>query len=126
MEAKSVIKVGIVVVIALAFFGGLYLYLAHINPNDYNVRVAFANTQGLLKQSVVRMQGVAIGEVKDIHMDTSRRPPQPIVTLSIDKKYDIPTGSTCHIVSGLFITNPQVEIVPSQEIAALPKNGTAW
>jgi len=125
MDAKSVIKVGIVVVVALALFGGLYLYLAHINPNDYNVQVAFRDTKGLLRQSVVRMEGVAVGEVKDIHIDTTRRPPQPIVTLSIDKKYDIPADSTCHIVSGLFITNPQVEINPGKAVAALPKNGKA-
>jgi len=125
MEAKSVIKVGVVVLLALALFGGLYLYLAHINPNDYNVRVYFHDTKALLRQSVVRMEGVAIGEVKDIHMDTTRRPPQPIVTLSIDKKFDIPADSTCHIISGLFISNPQVEIDPGKDIAALPKNGRA-
>src|SRR5437870_5630339 len=79
MEAKSAVKVGLVVLIGLVVFGGLYYYLAHLNPNAYTIRVAFADTKGLVRQSVVRMRGVAIGEVAKVELKNL----QPIVTLSI-------------------------------------------
>ncbi len=112
MKPSSAQKVGIVTLIALVTFSGLYLYLSHFRTNTYTVRVAFSNTLGLLRQSQVRMQGVAIGEVIKIELDTEKRPPQPVVTLSIDKRYTIPTDSKFIIISGILITNPQVEIRP--------------
>ncbi len=125
MDAKTVAKVGAVVVVAIALFVGLYLYLSHINPNAYTVRVRFDDTKGLLRQSVVRMQGVVIGEVKEITLDTSRRPFKPVVALSIENKYSIPDGSKFYIISGILITNPTVEVEPSNSLAYLPKNNTA-
>lgn len=125
MDPKSVFKVGFVVLLALALFAGGYLFLAHLNPNAYPVRVTFANTQGLQRQSVVRLEGVAIGEVRDIKLDTTQHPPRPIVTLAIGDQYDIPADSTCHIASSLLIQNPQIEVVPGTSTAALPKDGTA-
>jgi phospholipid/cholesterol/gamma-HCH transport system substrate-binding protein len=115
MEGKAVAKVGSLVLVALLVFAALYLALAHLNPNTYLVRVRFDDTRGLLRQSVVRMQGVAIGEVKSIELNTDVRPFKPVVTLAIKKEYSIPQHSKFVIVSGLLITNPQVEVYPSAE-----------
>ncbi len=125
METKSVAKVGMLVVVAFLVGGGLYYYLAHIRYNAYIVRVPFKDTRGLLRQSVVRMQGVAIGEVTSIDLDTRRTPFLPLVTMAIDEKYNIPKDSAFVIVSGLLITNPQVEVLPGNNPQILAKDNTA-
>src|SRR5262245_6673523 len=101
MDAKVVSKVGFVVLLALVLFGGLYIYLSRFNPNSYIVKVNFDTTKGLSKQSVVRMQGVNIGEVTDIKLDTMQRPIRPVVTLAIRKEISIPSNFEFAIVSGI-------------------------
>jgi phospholipid/cholesterol/gamma-HCH transport system substrate-binding protein len=123
MEGKSAAKVGSVVLVALVLFVVLYLALAHLNPNSYSINVRFDDTQGLLRQSVVQMQGVTIGNVKSIELNTSGLPPfKPMVRLSIDNHYHIPVGSRFIIVSGLLIQNPHVEVTPARNSAFLPEN----
>lgn len=129
MEAKAAVKVVALSACALALGALLYLYLAHFNNNSYLVRVVFEDTQGLLRQSVVRMQGVGIGEVKKIQLDTRRNPVQAVVTLQIDRNYSIPRDYRFVIISGLLISNPQLEVQPPANpnpgIGFLPKNNTA-
>lgn len=125
MESRTVTKVGSVVILALLVFGGLYLYLSHLNPNTYKVKVRFEDSLGLARQSVVRMQGVAIGEVQNVTLDQSHHPPVPIVTLAINNRYKIPEGSRFVIVSGILITTPQIQIRPSDSTAMLNTDGSA-
>ena len=66
MKLKSAIWVGAVVLVALSAFFGLFLYISHQDPDTYKIKVSFQNTRGLSRQSVVRMQGVNIGEVSDV------------------------------------------------------------
>jgi len=110
MKTRSAVWVGAVVLLALSAFFALFLYLSHQDPNTYRVKVRFLDTRGLSKQSIVRMQGVNIGEVSDIQLDTSQPPFRPVVTLSIKRKYGIPVDSHFIIVSGLLISTPQVEV----------------
>lgn len=125
MESRTVTKVGSVVLLALFVFGGLYLYLSHLNPNTYQVKVRFQDTLGVQRQSVVRMQGVAIGEVANVTLDQNQHPPLPVVTLAINNKYKIPEGSHFVIVSGLLITTPQILIKPSASLDTLAFDNTA-
>ena len=114
MEMKSAAKVGTVVILGLMLLGVMYFYLSHADPNTYIVRVAFNNTKGLVPQSEVRMRGVKVGEVKLIELDTNKQPIRPVVTLAIRKEFSLPSDSEFVIVSGILITNPQVEIVPGK------------
>ena len=125
MDPKTVTKVGGFVLLALVAFGALFTYLSHLQPNSYLVKVRFLDTKGLGKQSVVRMQGVSIGEVTDIKLDTSHPPFQPIVTLGIKKEYSIPVDSKISIASGILITTAQINILPGVSQAALVKDNTA-
>jgi len=122
MKTRSAVWVGAVVLLALAAFFSLFLYLSHQDPNTYRVKVSFADTRGLSKQSIVRMQGVAVGEVTGIDLDTDRQPFSPIVTLSIKKHFNIPADSHFVIVSGILITTPQVEIIPGKQSTFLARN----
>lgn len=126
MEPKAVAKVGLTVVLALALGIGLWFWLSHLNPDTYVVRVRFLDTRGLSRQSVVRMQGVAIGEVTRIDLDTHGTPPfMPEVRLAIKKEYNIPADSHFDIVSGILITTPQLQVTPGSSANALPRDNTA-
>jgi|SRR5579872_583690 len=125
MKSRSAIWVGAVVLIALSALFGLFIYLSHQDPNTYRVRVRFKDTQGLSKQSVVRLQGVNIGEVSDITLDTSQPPFSPVVTIAIKKKFNIPVDSHFAIVSGILINAPQVEVRAGNQDIYIAKNGSA-
>ncbi len=112
MESKSAVKVGVLVLLAFVLAAGAYYYLSGINLNTYTVRVHFKDTRGLLKQSVVRLKGVAIGDVQDVKLEQSNGTLVPTVTLAIKKQYEIPTTYQFVIASGLLITNPTIEVRP--------------
>jgi phospholipid/cholesterol/gamma-HCH transport system substrate-binding protein len=128
MEVKSAGKVGAVLLASLILIGTLLFYLSHTNLDTYPVRITFDNTHGLAPQSVVRMQGVAVGEVKSITFDTHHIPIRPVVTVMIHREYAIPSDYLWSINSGLLINTAQVNISPPPnpvQVAALPMNGTA-
>jgi phospholipid/cholesterol/gamma-HCH transport system substrate-binding protein len=129
MDGKALLKVGTFLGVALGLFVGLYLYLGHYQVASYRINVNFKDAMGLVKQSVVRMQGVTIGEVSSIDLNTTQRDanggfPTPTITLAIQSKYQIPSDSQVRIVSGILITNPIVEITPGKATNAVAQNGT--
>ena len=128
MDKKSVVKVGFVVLVGLILLAVFALQLKHYRLNTYKVVVKFDNSLGLPRQSVVRMSGVAIGEVASVQLDQTVMPPRPVVTLAIDRQYQIPKNSKFVIVSGLLITNPQLEVQPDLQTASggfLPQDNSA-
>jgi ABC-type transporter Mla subunit MlaD len=117
-------------IVSLVVFAGLYYYLGHFPANSYPVKVTFPNAKGLVRQSVVRMQGVTIGEVSGIDLNTAQTDangvfPAPVITLAINLKYKIPEDSEVRIVSGVLITNPQIEIKPGRSKIMAAQNGSA-
>ena len=131
MEGTSVAKVGLLVLVAAVLATVGYFYLSHQQLNSYTVRVHFKDTKGLLKQSVVRLKGVSIGEVKAVKLDQSGGTSSPTVEIAIDKQFSIPSNYRFVIASGLLITNPSVEVRPPDptaqeaDAAPLPKDNTA-
>lgn len=110
MDSRTAAKVGMLVIFALLLFVVMYYYLAHISLNTYVIKVSFDDTRGVLRQSVVRMRGVQLGEVKKVELIKLK----PIVTLAIQNDQQIPVDSKFTIVSGLLIANPQIEIAPGK------------
>lgn len=130
MDYKAIAKVSAFFVVAALVLGGWVLYLAHIKPGAYKVRASFKDMKGLLSGSQVRMQGVTVGEVKRVDLDTNAltadgRFPDPVVTLLIDSKYRIPDDSIFRVASGILITNPTVEITPGRARTSLARDDTA-
>lgn len=123
MESRAAAKVGVMVLIGLGLLYAAWYFLAHLNLNTYRIYAVFKDTKGLQRQTRVRMNGVAIGEVEKVELD--RQSLRPIVTLSVDKKYRIPDESLIRITSGLLITNPQIEIVPMAS-ATYYADGQTW
>lgn len=137
MLLKSSAKVGLVVLLALALGIGLYTQLAHIRTDSYTVKLNVEDTQGLSAQSVVRMEGVAVGEVSSVDLDHNNK---PLIYLAIKRKYRIPKDYIFRITSGILITQAQVSIAPPpppsplsklqpkpeiKVVAFLPNDGTA-
>jgi len=109
MLLKSTAKVGAVVLLALGLAIYLYQALSHSNGDAYKIRLNVNDTQGLGAQSVVRMQGVAVGEVLSVDLDSDNK---PVIYLAIKRKYRIPNTYHFKITSGLLITAAQVQIMP--------------
>lgn len=108
MLTKSALKVGISAVTAFVLFFAAWAYLSHLNAGSRPYVVALNDTKGLLPQTVVRMNGVNVGEVKEVRLRSSDLKPE--VVLMITGKYRIPSNARIRITSGILITNPQIEI----------------
>ena len=126
MNVKPTAKVGAVVLLAGTLGYYLYTTLAHIRQDSYLVRLQVTDTQGLGTQSIVRMQGVNVGEVASVDLDKDN---QPIIYLAIKKRYTIPVNYRFKITSGILITAAQVQILPPSKgenaLTRLPTDGTA-
>ena len=118
MEGTSVAKVGLLVLLAIALAAGGYIYLSHKQLNTYQVKVRFKDTRGLLKQSVVRLKGVGIGEVTNVDLDDTGGTLTPTVRLAINKRYAIPSNYRFVITSGLLISNPTIEVRAPEVVTA--------
>ena len=116
MLLKSSAKVGAVVLLALALGFVLYSQLAHLKTDSYTIKLNVPDTQGLSAQSLVRMEGVAVGEVSSVDLDKDNK---PLIYLAIKRKYRIPSDYQFKITSGILITQAQVQIVPPTP----PKSG---
>ena len=130
MDLKAVAKVVGLVAVSVGVYVAWTFYLAHLKPNSYIVKVSFRDMKGLIPQSLVRMQGVQVGEVKRVDLDTNNLTadghfPDPVVTLAIDNRYRIPTDSIFRVASGILITNPTVEITPGRARTTLRQDNTA-
>ena len=122
MEGRAPLKVGIAAVVGFLGLFYAWAYLSRLGLDTFRVRVVFPDTRGLLAQAPVRMNGVKIGNVKDIELDMQTR--KPIVTLSIARKYRnaIPDDSKILISTGLLVSNPQIEIVPGSSETPMDPN----
>ena len=117
MNTKSAFRVGLLVALGLAAFIAGWFYLSHglSRLSHYRLNAVFDDTQGLVKQTPIRMNGVTIGEIEDVEL-SKETDLKPVVLLAIENKYEnsIPKDSTIQITSGLLITNAQVEITPGE------------
>ncbi len=108
MEAKSAAKVGLVAIMGIALFLGLWSFLMHLRMNRNMITAVFDDTRGLAAQTPVQMNGKTVGEVASVELRGEDL--KPVVTLAIEQKYRIPPNARIRIASGLLITAPQVQI----------------
>jgi len=129
MYGKAVAKNAVFLLIGVVGTFFAYRFLLHISPDTYRVVVIFKDAKGLVKQSFVRMQGVQIGEVESVDLNTEVKTKghfgDPQVTLKIYSKYSIPKNSRFRVVSGILITSPTIEIIPGDTDLMLMKTNVA-
>ena len=98
--------IGIVVLYAgLQFLKGLSLY-----SNDDTYYVSFKNISGLSPSCAVYANGFKIGVVQDIQFGYGASDKDIIAVLGVDKKMQIPAGSTAEIESDM-LGNVKLNIV---------------
>lgn len=115
MRARTIREgsVGLLILIGVAMFGGLVLWLRGLNPGrrSYQVSVQFPSTLGVQSGSVVRYRGAAVGRVMSIAPTTNTvevRIEIADANLLIPKASEISTNQ-----SGL-IGESTIEIKPTQ------------
>lgn len=102
---KIEILVGSFILAGLVAFLVLVFNVANIDAqpkNTYTLKAVFNNIGGLKVRSPVKVGGVVVGRVSDIHLDPLRL--EPVVMMQIDNKYNnFPeTSSLAVLTSGLL------------------------
>ena len=106
IQIALVAIIGIVVLYAgLQFLKGLSLY-----SNDDTYYVSFKNISGLSPSCAVYANGFKIGVVQDIQFGYGASDKDIIAVLGVDKKMQIPAGSTAEIESDM-LGNVKLNIV---------------
>lgn len=110
----------IVVIICIIFLVYGYRYTDTTNRHSYQIQVTFANVDGLVRGSNVRLAGIKIGTVTKEILD--KKTYQPIVTLNINDDIKIPNDSSAKITSVGLLGENYISIVPGGSTDYL-KNG---
>ena len=110
---SSAAKVGIFMLIILAILGYFILRIENIHISragaPRKVTAVFDSVAGLEKKSKVRMAGVPVGTVSDIHL---RNDGKAEVTMDIDRDVTLHNGTTAKVVNMGLLGEKYVELEP--------------
>lgn len=106
------IKVALAVLLAaLAVFVGVrFLSGQPLFGGGYEVVSVFDDAQGLTEGSIVRLNGVRVGDVREVRLGPNAR--EVFVTLSINEGVSIPRGSTIQTSGLSALGEVNIEITP--------------
>lgn len=106
------IKVALAVLFsAIAIFAGVrFLSGQPLFGAGYEVMTVFEDAQGLTPGSIVRLNGVRVGDVRAVRLGPNAR--EVFVTLAIDGGVEIPRGSTVQTSGISALGEVNVEITP--------------
>ena len=112
------IKVALAVLLsAVALFLGVrFLSGQPIFGAGYEVVAVFEDAQGLTPGAIVRLNGVRIGDVREVRLGPNAR--EVFVTLAIDAGVEIPRGSTVQTSGLSALGEVNVELTPPQGAGA--------
>lgn len=133
------VLVGVFVLGGLICFGALlvkfgesrFLFLS----KGYIITARFDTVSGVREGTEVRLAGVQVGRVLSVELKNARNPTEGVIAqIEVRGKYDIPVGWTAFVETPLMgqavinILPPTGRIpvvIPPQQVAFLPKDGTA-
>ncbi|MFT5450866.1 MAG: phospholipid/cholesterol/gamma-HCH transport system substrate-binding protein [Enterobacterales bacterium] len=112
---KSEISVGLFIIIGIAALAMLALKVSNISESgsseSYQIIAKFDNIGSLKVRSPVRMGGVLIGRVTNIHLDSVYL--SPVVTLSIFKLYNkLPSETSASILTAGLLGEQYLSLSP--------------
>lgn len=112
------IKVALAVLLSAAalYVGVRFLSGQPLFGAGYEVVAVFDDAQGLSPGAIVRLNGVRVGEVREIRLGPNAR--QVYVTLGVDGEVEIPRGSTLQTSGLSALGEVNVEISPPQGAGA--------
>ncbi|MCL2888060.1 MAG: MlaD family protein [Elusimicrobia bacterium] len=113
-------KVGLFTVIGIVLFGITIYMLGNVSMGgEYKINVRFGDVSGLPKKSVVKLNGVDVGKVRDIQM----RGDHVNVVLGIRDHVEIYRDSVFKIASTSLIGTKYLAIVQGSGAAGVLKHG---
>lgn len=108
---SSAFKVGLITILTIVTILVGVIYIWQINPGaNYQLSGYFPHVGGIKTGSPVTLMGVKIGEVVDVT-------PQPVekrvrLVMNIDKKFQLPVGSSFTIVTTGLVGDKTLEVLP--------------
>jgi phospholipid/cholesterol/gamma-HCH transport system substrate-binding protein len=126
MYSKNVeIWVGIFVILGVAALLMLAMQVSRLGnlfaEEGYTLRAQFQNIGGLKVRSPVKMAGVRIGRVSNIHFDDTLY--QAVVTMQIDRQYDkLPLDTSASILTAGLLGEQYISLEPGAEETYLTNN----
>jgi phospholipid/cholesterol/gamma-HCH transport system substrate-binding protein len=110
---KPEVRVGLIVVLTGILFVGLLGFLGRglFREPGYEIRVLFANAEGLTPGSIVRMAGVQIGTVQSLSLTPDNRAE---VRVRIRAGVEIPRGSRMQIATATLLGHRYLAVAPAR------------
>jgi len=113
---------GAVVLVVAGTFLYFFATTAQIKSRDgYQVSVTFSKVGGILAGSDVRISGINVGTVSDVHLDPKTF--LAIVTMNLKSDVRLPTDSVATIASAGLIGGNYVRIKPGRETNFIASGG---
>jgi len=122
---KREVKIGVfaVVMIVAAWAGIRFLKGLDIFSRNVEYYAAYDQINGVQNASSIMMRGVKIGSVTGISFDPARSS-QVVLTLSIQRRYAIPSDSEAKIVSSSLMGSKAIEIAYGSSATFLQRGDT--
>ncbi|MBA3813354.1 MAG: outer membrane lipid asymmetry maintenance protein MlaD [Alphaproteobacteria bacterium] len=116
------VGMGAAVLIACAFFG-IFVYSTSQwkTPQGYEVIAKFDRIDGLMRGGDVRLSGVKVGNIKDIHLDPQTY--MAVVHMHVASYVSLPTDTSAEIVSDGLLGGKVMALVPGGEEKMIPPGG---
>lgn len=108
--------------ILLFVFGYNYLKGTGVFSSSRIIFAEYDNVQGLTPACYVQLQGFTIGTVKDIELSETH-PGKVLVSMSVDKKINIPADSKAAIISVDLLGTKAVDLVQGTSKQLVDDNG---
>lgn len=115
MKSKTEWKVGLFIAISLVVAVALVLNFAKgISPltKTYSLNLTTKNVDGIVRNAVVMMAGVPIGNVSKIKLNTDKS--EVTITILIEEEFKIREGSKFHIETAGFLGDKYIGIIPTR------------
>ena len=115
MKSKTEWKVGLFIAISLVVAVTLVLNFAKgISPltKTYSLNLTTKNVDGIVRNAVVMMAGVPIGNVSKIKLNTDKS--EVTITILIEEEFKIREGSKFHIETAGFLGDKYIGIIPTR------------
>lgn len=114
---------GAVVLVVAGTFLYFFFTTAQIKTqNGYHVSVTFSKVGGILAGSDVRISGINVGTVSDVHLDPKTF--LAVLTMSLKPDVKLPVDSVATIASNGLIGGNYVRVKPGREQNFVASGGT--